>query len=98
MAHAYHVYVKEFCRREIFFTMNELGITNEKAAELLGIDIRSYYRIKSGEVAVSTSTLLIFLTVCKHPEKFLADFKKLLEQIENEDPNIVLSDLFSKEK
>lgn len=83
MKHIYQANIKPFLREQITKAAKEKRLTKEEAAELLGIDARSYAYLKAGKNMCSASTLLLFLTkMCPDTEEFIREATKVVDEAE----------------
>ena len=82
MKHMYQDDLKPFLRKQILSTVNELDLTNEQAAEALGIDVRSFAYFKAGKNMCSSATLIIYLAnLCPNPMKFIEEARLLINKL-----------------
>lgn len=84
MKHMYQDNIKSFLRNQILETAQELKLTKEQTAELLGIDARTYAYIKAGKYACSSATLVVYLAkMCPDPMKFIEDAREVVNALES---------------
>lgn len=85
MEHPLKESIRPLLYQEIFDTVNELDLTSEKAAEILGIELRTFTYLKSGKTMCSTTTLLIYLSMlCKDTNKFILKVKEIIKKSKNQ--------------
>lgn len=85
MKHLYQANLKAFLREEIIKAAAEQKLTKEQAAEILGIDARSYAYLKAGKNMCSASTLILFLTrMCPDTTAFIQAAKNAVDLAEEE--------------
>lgn len=81
MTHSYKESIKPFLHDEVVSTVERLKLTQEQAAEILGIEPRTYAYFKAGKTTFSATTLLMYLSrLCKIMQNFLMHSKNLLIQ------------------
>ena len=87
MKHMYQDSIKPFLREQIMEAAEEQNLTKEQAAEILGIDARSYAYLKSGKNMCSASTLIVYLAkMCPDPVAFIEAAKKVVAIAEQTPP------------
>lgn len=82
MNHACKHIFRTFLKRKMAATRTEKRLTQERFAELLMMDTRSYAAIEKGEYCCSALTLMIFLVnCCDDVPGFLEEFRTVLPSI-----------------
>ncbi len=83
MTHSYKESIKPFLHDEVVSTVERLKLTQEQAAEILGIEPRTYAYFKAGKTTFSATTLLMYLSrLCNNYVEFFDGLKKLIDTIE----------------
>ena len=79
MKHMYYDKFKIFLRKEIFEYIEKIKLTNEAAAELLGISPRAYYLLKNGKNTFSLCTFIFYLVfICPDVEEFITKIRNFM--------------------
>ena len=87
MKHMYKDNIKPFLREQIIKAAETQNLSKEKAAEILGIDSRSYAYLKSGKNMCSASTLIVYLAkMCPDPVAFIEAAKEVVAIAEQSPP------------
>lgn len=77
----YSKILKTIFYQNLIQTRLALGITQEKMAEALVMDVRSYINLDHGQSCCSALTLSLYLIYyCSDVELFLAELKKAFEE------------------
>ena len=76
----YSTILKTFFYQNLIQTRLALGITREKMAETLVMDVRSFFNLDHGKNCCSALTLSLFLIYyCSDVESFLQELKEAFE-------------------
>ena len=77
---------REFLRKKIYHFRISHSYTQEKMAELIHVEPRSYLEQEHGKYGFSAYTLLFYLSVLPENEilKFLEEFRQFQERVEEE--------------
>ena len=82
MRKAYKEALKTFLTEQIKNSRISHHLSQEKAAEYLAMDPRSYADIDNGKCMCSTTTFALFLTyLCDDPNELLNNVKIIIEEI-----------------
>ena len=83
MGSMYKDSIKEIIHRDIIKRIEELNLTQEQTAEILGIDVRSLAYLKAGKTMCSATTLLMYLTkMCENPSELLEKIDVTIKRLE----------------
>jgi len=83
MKHVYQEIMKGFLHKEMVKTVEDLKLTKERTAEILGIDTRSFAYLKAGRTMCSATTLLLYLAkLCPNPAKFIENLRTFVGDAE----------------
>ncbi len=81
----YSTILKTIFYKNLIQTRATLGITQEKMAEALIMDVRSYFNLDHGQSCCSALTLSLYLIYyCPDVELFLKELKEAFENESNE--------------
>ena len=84
MKHQYHETIKNFVREEIITAVAKQKLTNEQAADKLGLSSRNYSRIKAGQNSCSTETFIAYtVNICDDQISLLQRMSDIVRQAES---------------
>ena len=80
---AYTEPLRVFLSNDFYSTRKTMKLTQERMAELLEIDVRSYGNLEHGETLCQTKVLLMYMRRCKPDrEAFLHRIDQIMEAVE----------------
>lgn len=81
MEHSDKDKIKPIIHHEIIRTVEEMHLSKEKTAEILGIEARSVAYLKSGTTMCSATTFIMYLIrLCPDPVEFINKIKEFLDK------------------
>lgn len=75
---------KRYMREYIIKLRRDMGLSKERMAERLYIDVRSYSYIESGTYLCGFITFCAILQICPDKEKLISDLEEILSEAWNE--------------
>ena len=80
MRKRYRQILKAFFRDKVFYTRDNMGISQEDMAHILAMAPRTFIDLEHGKTGCSALTLALFMIyICKNPVSFLEELRNAFE-------------------